>query len=78
MLGVSYYTTIAIPSLSYYEYDLIFNVGEYAYYSTPWERSADLLGGVTRSGYKPNSMGWAIAENIFGPIVIPFYFKYGY
>ena len=78
LLGESYLTTIAIPSLSYNIYNQIVNAGEPAYYSTPWERTADLFGGVTRSGYKPNSMGWAIAENILGPVVIPFYFMFGY
>lgn len=49
------------------------------YYSTPWERTADLLGGVNRnSGYKKDSIGWAILENLLGPIVIPFYFIFGY
>ena len=29
-------------------------------------------------GYKQYSMGWAITENILGPVVIPFYFMFGY
>ena len=29
-------------------------------------------------GYKQGSMGWAITENILGPVVIPFYFMFGY
>ena len=78
LLGLAYITTIAIPSLSYNIYDRIVDAGESAYYSTPWERTADFLGGVTRTDYKPNSMGWAITENILGPIVIPFYFIFGY
>lgn len=78
LLGNAYITTIAIPSLSYNLYDRVVNAGETAYYSTPWERTADFLGGVTRTSYKANSMVWAVAENILGPIVIPFYFMFGY
>lgn len=45
----------------------------------PWERTADFYGGVNGYyGYKPNSIKWALAENALGPIVIPFYFLFGY
>ena len=48
------------------------------YYSTPWERIADLLGGVNRGNYKKDSLQWGIVENLIGPIVIPFYFLFGF
>jgi hypothetical protein len=45
----------------------------------PWERTADWLGGVQRNtGYKKGSLGWGIAENIFGPVVIPIYLIFGF
>ena len=76
ILGPSYLTTIAIPSLIYNKF------GSYEtldYYSMPWERTADWLGGVNRDcGYKSGSLAWGITENILGPIVIPFYFMFGY
>ena len=75
-LGLSYWTNVAIPSILYFEFG---SNSDIDYYSTPWERTADLLGGVNRnSGYKKGSVGWAIAENVLGPIVIPFYFMFGY
>ena len=79
LLGPSYLTTIAIPSISYYMYEKKAHAGPLAYYSAPWERTAELFGNANSvSNYKPNSMGWAIAENILGPVVIPFYFMFGY
>lgn len=36
------------------------------------------LGRWTGAGYKKGSLAWAIAENLLGPIVIPFYFWFGY
>ena len=79
LLGPTYLTTIAIPSISYYFYEKKAHVGNIAYYSTPWERTAEFFGRANSvSNYKPNSMGWAIAENILGPVVIPFYFMFGY
>ena len=57
----------------------IFGSGGIDYYSTPWERTADFFGGVKRSdGYKKGSLGWSIAQLLLGPIVIPFYFMFGY
>ena len=44
----------------------------------PWERTADWLGGVGRASYKKGALTWAIAENLLGPSVIPFYFWFGY
>ena len=32
------------------------------YYSNPWDRMPDLLGGVDRECYKPNSVAWAWAQ----------------
>ena len=76
ILGPAYWTNIAIPSMLYFEFGSNRAID---YYSTPWERTADFLGGVNRkSGYKNGSLAWAIAENVFGPIVIPFYFWFGY
>ena len=74
-----YITNVAIPSVVYYLYDLYTGGAPYDYYSMPWERVADWLGGVNRScGYKDKSLAWGIVENILGPIVIPFYFLFGY
>ena len=78
ILGGAYWITIAVPSVIYWFYDKQ-NRSDYNYFSTPWERSADWLGGVNRpTGYKPNSLVWSILENILGPIVIPFYFIFGF
>ena len=78
-MGSSYIFSVAIPSVSYYCYDSYTEGSTIDYYSTPWERTADWFGGVKRpKGYKHNSLGWAITENILGPGVIPFYFMFGY
>ena len=78
-LKTKYISRIAIPSVLYYFYDIRNNGNNYDYYSTPWERTADWLGGVQyNEGYKKNSLKWGLAENIIGPIVIPFYFIFGY
>ena len=77
-LGPAYWTRIAIPSVIYNKFGSNKNIN---YYSTPWERTADWLGGVKGNrgvGYKKGSLAWAIAENLLGPIVIPFYFWFGY
>ncbi len=78
ILGTSYLTTIAIPSVLGYFGAGINEKLYHGYYSTPWERTADLFGGVERLDHKPNSIAWAIAENLLGPAVIPFYFAYGF
>lgn len=78
ILGLAYWTNIAIPSMLYFKFGSNRDID---YYSTPWERTADLLGGVKGNrgaGYKKGSLAWAIVENVFGPIVIPFYFWLGY
>ena len=77
ILGPSaYITNIAIPSVANYLWG---STQDIDYYSMPWERTADLLGGVNRtSGYKKSSLAWAIVENLFGPIAIPLYFLFGY
>ena len=75
-LSVLYLQNIAIPSVIYYWFGSNKDID---YYSTPWERTADWLGGVNRSsGYKKGSLAWAIAENLLGPIVIAFYLLWGY
>jgi hypothetical protein len=82
ILGSLYLTRVAIPSVAYFWFG---SNADFDYYSTPWERTADLFGGVNRfvkddpiKGYKKGSILWAIIENGLGPITIPFYFKYGY
>ena len=76
LLGpMGYIFKIAIPSVI----ACICNPNNFIYYSLPWERTADFFGGVNRSsGYKPNSLEWGWAENIIGPLAIPFYFIFGY
>ena len=60
-------------------YDKKTNGSSVDYFSTPWERTADWLGGVKRNfAYKQNSLKWSIAENILGPVVILLYFLFGY
>ena len=79
ILRKKYLSTVAIPSVSYYWYDVVTNGSSYDYYSTPWERTADWLGGVNRScGYKKGSLAWGIVENILGPAVIPVYLLFGF
>lgn len=79
-MGLGYLIKVAIPSVITYWC----NVHGSDYYSMPWERTADFFGGVDRTirepsfTYKPNSLYWALAENVFGIGVIPFYFMFGY
>lgn len=55
------------------------NIGsEYDYYSMPWERTADWLGGASREKHKKGSLVWGIIENLFGPRIIPIYLLFGY
>ena len=78
IMGTAYWYKIAIPSLINNKFGSNKN---YDYYSMPWERTADWLGGVKGNrgvGYKKGSLGWGIAENIFGPAVIILYFLLGY
>jgi len=75
ILGFSFWTTVAIPSMLYFKFGSSEDID---YYSTPWERTADWLGGVNRGNYKNGSLAWAILENLLGPIVIPFYLLLGY
>ena len=78
-MGAAYGYKIAIPSVIYYWYDYATDAPPSDYYSMPWERTADWFGGVQREcGYKQGSLAWGIAENLLGPIVIPFYFLFGY
>ena len=50
LLGALYVTRVAIPSVAYYR---LGSNSNWDYYSTPWERTADLFGNVNRSsGYK--------------------------
>ena len=73
-----YLFTIAVPSGAYYLYDVKHNGSTRDYYSMPWERTADWLGGVNRGDYKKGSLVWSITENLLGPIVIPFYLLFGF
>lgn len=57
-MGVSYILKVAIPSAAYCWYDSQTGGSSYDYYSMPWERTADWLGGVNRScGYKKRFVG---------------------
>lgn len=80
ILGPIYISNIAIPSIIYCQYHNITNQPYDTYFSVPWERTAEWLGRAknSSSGYKKYSLIWGIAENILGPIVIPYYFEYGY
>ena len=66
--------------MAYNVYDQIVDGSNIDYYSMPWERSADWFGGVSEKSqeHKSGSLAWAIAENILGPILIPFYFLFGF
>ena len=76
ILGKKYIFTIAVPSAANYFYG---STVDRDYYSLPWERTADFLGGINRTcGYKQYSMEWAVFENMMGPIVIPLYYAFGY
>ena len=58
ILGPAYLINIALPSGVYYWYDVKTGGTSKSYYSTPWERTADWFGGVTRSyGYKEGGIG---------------------
>ena len=82
LLGPAYDHTIFWPSVRYNIYDRIIDGDPIDYYSMPWERTADFLGGVTASereeGYKKGSLAWGIAENILGYGISPFYYMFGY
>ena len=83
---IAYLLNIAIPSVTYYWYDTAYNASmsdderDLHYFSMPWERTAEWLGHASnpRLGYKSGSLPWGIVENLLGPIVIPFYFLFGY
>lgn len=78
-MGSSYLSKVAIPSAIYYNIDTANSSGSLNYYSMPWERTADWLGGVQRdTGYKMGSLAWGIIENTLGPIAIPAYMLLGY
>ena len=59
ILGSAYLFTVAVPSVAYYWYDVKVVGTSRDYYSMPWERTADWLGGVNQSNYKKGffSMG---------------------
>lgn len=69
--------TVAVPSVIYYWYYVKNNGSTRDYYSMPRERTADWLGGVNRGNYKKGSLAWGVAENLLGPIIIPFYLLFG-
>ena len=83
---IAYLLNIAIPSVTYYWYDTAYNASmsdderNLHYFSMPWERTAEWLGHASNPslGYKSGSLPWGIVENLLGPIVIPFYFLFGY
>lgn len=70
LLGPLYITNIALPSILYYSF------GSGMYYSQPWERSADMIGGVIRGNYESGSIAWSIVYLLFGPgVIIPYYMR---
>ena len=74
-----YLRRVAIPSATYYFADKKYGLDDFNYYSMPWERTADWLGGVRRkTGYKKGSLAWGIAENVLGLSIIPAYMICGY
>lgn len=77
-LGGPYLLNVGLPSVI--TYWTLPNSTNYSknYYSMPWERTADFLGGVNRGNYKAGSLVWGFIENIFGVFAIPFYFLFGY
>ena len=78
LMGPAYLLRIALPSvITYWTLPVDTNY-EKNYYSMPWERTADFFGGIDRGFYKKDSLTWALFENIFGIIVIPLYFIFGY
>ncbi len=79
-LPVLYLTRIALPSVIYFWCRAAKKkCTSFDYYSTPWERTADWLGGSKRrTNYKRHSLAWALSENLLGVIVIPLYFAFGY
>ena len=63
--------SVAIPSVLSDPYDPY-------YYSNPWERTADWLGGVEREGgYITGSLAWGIYQFVAGPSSVPAYLIYG-
>ena len=58
ILGPAYLFTVAVPSVIYYWYYVKNNGSTRDYYSMPWERTADWLGGVNRGNYKKGSLAW--------------------
>ncbi|MBR3864974.1 MAG: RHS repeat-associated core domain-containing protein [Clostridia bacterium] len=83
LLGLFYWPRIAIPSMVYSNFgnynDFSPPNNDIIYYSMPWERTADWLGGVQRDfEYKPHSLTWGIIENLLGFVVVPFYLIFGY
>jgi len=68
ILGPVYLTKIAIPSVLNYHF------GSGDYYSKPYERTADVFGGVNRGTYDSGSLEWGIAYFITGPAtLLPYY-----
>ena len=61
-------TTVAIPSALSDPYDLY-------YYSNPWARTADFLGGASwPTDYREGSLAWGLAHFILGPIYVPLFY----
>ena len=62
-------SSVAIPSITS-------DPNDSDYYSNPWERTADWLGGAANGPYKDGSLGWGIAHFILGPVVVPIYYLF--
>lgn len=62
-------SSVAIPSITS-------DPNDSDYYSNPWERTADWLGGAANGPYKDGSLAWGIAQFILGPVVVPIYYLF--
>ena len=64
MHPANYLLSVGLPSA------LSGNQSDVVYYSNPWERSAEWIGGVNRNtGYKSGSLAWGIAQ-FFAPVPV--------
>jgi RHS repeat-associated protein len=72
IMGAFYIPFVAVPSVTYYMFG-----DPNLYYSQPWERTADFLGGVNRGGYTSNALTWSIAYTIAPYATLIPYIIYG-
>ena len=69
---INYALTVAIPSVTSDPYDPY-------YYSNPWERTADWLGGVKwdECEYREGSLMWGLSQFVLGPVSVPLFYIFG-